>query len=138
MLHRELARQNGGGNMSKYRSEKTCVDGICFDSKKEARRYCELKLMERAGEISGLELQKKFELILAQYEKSTETGQTVHLADESEKGCQLCHSGKKRATSHPENAVWNALAPILRISATSTATGIRWLRMPRGCAQRNM
>ena len=48
--------------MSKYYSVKTTIDGIPFDSKKEANRYCELKLLERAGEISGLELQPTFEL----------------------------------------------------------------------------
>lgn len=52
----------------KYGNNKTVVDGIEFDSKKEARRYCELKLMERAGQIEDLELQKVFELIPAQYE----------------------------------------------------------------------
>ena len=52
----------------KYGNKKIEVDGIEFDSKKEARRYCELKVMERAGVISGLELQKEFELIPAQYE----------------------------------------------------------------------
>lgn len=43
---------------NKYRNVKTVVDGITFDSKKEAARYQELKLMERAGEIYDLELQK--------------------------------------------------------------------------------
>ena len=52
----------------KYGNRKVTVDGITFDSKKEARRYTELKLLERAGEIHGLELQKVFELIPAQYE----------------------------------------------------------------------
>ena len=44
------------------------VDGITFDSCKEARRYKELSLLEKAGVISRLELQKRFELIPAQYE----------------------------------------------------------------------
>ena len=48
---------------SKYRAKKTVVDGIKFDSKKEARRYGELKLLERGGAITGLTLQPKFELI---------------------------------------------------------------------------
>lgn len=48
---------------SKYRNHKTTVDGITFDSKKEAARYGELKLLERAGEISNLELQPEFELV---------------------------------------------------------------------------
>lgn len=51
---------------NKYHSKKVNIDGITFDSKKEANRYCELKLLERAGEISGLALQVKFELIPAQ------------------------------------------------------------------------
>lgn len=52
----------------KYGNKKTTVDGIEFDSRKEASRYCELKLLQRAGQISNLELQKDFELIPAQYE----------------------------------------------------------------------
>lgn len=45
---------------NKYNAIKTTVDGIKFDSKKEANRYLELKVLERIGEISGLELQPKF------------------------------------------------------------------------------
>lgn len=44
----------------KYGAVKTVVDGITFPSKKEARRWSELKLLERAGEIAGLERQPKF------------------------------------------------------------------------------
>ena len=46
--------------MSKYRSKKVTVDGITFMSKKEAKRYCELKLLERAGKIKDLQLQYQF------------------------------------------------------------------------------
>ena len=49
--------------MSKYNSRKTVIDGIKFDSVKEAKRYAELKLMERAGVISHLQMQVKFEVI---------------------------------------------------------------------------
>lgn len=49
--------------MSKYNSRKTIIDGITFDSKKEARRYEELKKMEQEGLIQGLELQVPFELV---------------------------------------------------------------------------
>ena len=52
----------------KLGNKKTVIDGIEFDSAKEARRYSELKLLQRAGKISGLELQKEYELIPAQYE----------------------------------------------------------------------
>lgn len=53
---------------NKYSNRKTILDGITFDSVKEARRYQELKLMEKAGEISCLEMQQKYVLIPAQYE----------------------------------------------------------------------
>lgn len=48
---------------SKYNARKTIVDGITFDSKKEARRYEELKLQEKVGDISHLQLQPKFRLL---------------------------------------------------------------------------
>ena len=53
---------------SKYNNKKIVVDGIVFDSQKEAMRYGQLKLLERAGEISDLKLQVPFELIPNQYE----------------------------------------------------------------------
>lgn len=46
--------------MSKYNNKKTEIDGFLFDSKREANRYVELKLLERAGEIENLELQPKY------------------------------------------------------------------------------
>ena len=48
--------------MSKYHSRKVTVDGHKFDSKAEAKRYCELKILERSGAITGLYLQPRFEL----------------------------------------------------------------------------
>lgn len=51
---------------SKYHSRKITKDGMTFDSMKEYRRYCELLLLERAGAITGLERQVKYELIPAQ------------------------------------------------------------------------
>lgn len=44
----------------KYGNKKTVVDGIEFDSKIEAIRYKELKLQEKLGMISDLELQPEF------------------------------------------------------------------------------
>lgn len=51
---------------SKYRNEKTEIDGIKFASKRESKRYGELKLLERAGEIRFLRLQPKFPLIVGE------------------------------------------------------------------------
>jgi hypothetical protein len=53
----------------KYHSKKTTAsDGKVFDSKREAGRYEQLRLLEKAGEITNLRLQVPFELIPAQYE----------------------------------------------------------------------
>lgn len=57
-------------NRRKYGNTKVVLDGITFDSKKEARRYKELCLKVDAGEIKGLERQKKYILIPAQYGKT--------------------------------------------------------------------
>ena len=46
----------------KYHNHKCEVDGIAFDSKAEALRYAELKLLEASGEITDLTLQPVFEL----------------------------------------------------------------------------
>jgi hypothetical protein len=35
-----------------------------FDSKKEARRYQQLKLMEKAGEITGIKVHPKFPIMV--------------------------------------------------------------------------
>lgn len=47
---------------SKYNNRKVELDGFTFDSQKEARRYSELRLLERCKQISALELQKAFVL----------------------------------------------------------------------------
>lgn len=46
----------------KYRNKPTVVDNIRFDSKREAARWQELKLLERAGKITNLTRQVKFPL----------------------------------------------------------------------------
>lgn len=58
--------------MSKYNSRKAVVDGITFDSGREAERYSQLKLLEKANKITDLALQVKFELLPAQYAESSE------------------------------------------------------------------
>lgn len=45
---------------NKYKNKKTQVDGILFDSKKEANRYCELRLLLRSGQIQDLRLQEPY------------------------------------------------------------------------------
>ena len=46
----------------KYNASKTIVDGIKFDSRKEAARWVKLKEAEERGEITNLQRQVKFEI----------------------------------------------------------------------------
>ena len=48
---------------NKYKAVKTTIDGITFDSKREAKRYTELKLLEKSGMIN-LELQPQYDIII--------------------------------------------------------------------------
>lgn len=57
--------------LTKYSNRKTVVDGEVFDSKKEAQRYGELLLLQKAMAISDLQRQVKFVLIPAQREADT-------------------------------------------------------------------
>lgn len=54
---------------SKYKAIKTVVDGITFDSRKEGRRYRELRLLEKEGVIKDLCLQPHF-LLQEAYSKN--------------------------------------------------------------------
>lgn len=58
--------------MSKYNNKKTQVDMYLFDSAKEAKRYRDLVLLERAGEIQNLELQPRF-LLQEGFKKNNKT-----------------------------------------------------------------
>jgi hypothetical protein len=49
---------------SKYRNRKVELDGHTFDSAKEAKRWGELKLLERAGQIANLQRQVRYPLII--------------------------------------------------------------------------
>ena len=64
--------------MGKYRNRKTTVDGILFDSAKEARRYAELKLMQRAGLISYLNRQVRLDLLPVQKYKGKSVERPVY------------------------------------------------------------
>lgn len=57
-----LADEGCAVKASKYLNRKTVVDGITFDSAKEARRWSELQLLLRAGKISELSRQERYKL----------------------------------------------------------------------------
>lgn len=54
---------------TKLGNKKCVLDGIEFDSRREAGRYRELKMLERAGKITDLCLQVRYELIPAAFEE---------------------------------------------------------------------
>ena len=57
MTSESLRNKRGRTRRQKYNAKRQTIDGITFDSKKEARRYQELMLLERAGEICDLRRQ---------------------------------------------------------------------------------
>lgn len=66
-----LTREQGQALLSqrkkrtnKFNAKRVLLDGICFDSKAEANYYAALKLRERAGEVTGIELQRWYDLIV--------------------------------------------------------------------------
>jgi hypothetical protein len=48
----------------KYKNKKTVVDGITFDSRREANRYGDLKIDLHNGAIEHLELQKRYDFVI--------------------------------------------------------------------------
>ena len=73
--------------MMKYHNQKITRNGVTFDSRKEARRYGELLLLEKAGVITDLQRQVEYELIPTQREPDTigvrggiKKGKTIELA----------------------------------------------------------
>lgn len=91
--------------MNKYGARKAVIDGITFDSQKEARRWQELKLMLRAGIISDLRRQVAFELIPAIKDDTGKVIQrpTHYVADfvYSENGNVVVEDVKSEATKTP-------------------------------------
>lgn len=65
----------------KYGAVATTVDNIRFSSKREAARYAELRLLEKAGEISDLELQPKFPIYVCRRQNGELHQVCVYIAD---------------------------------------------------------
>ena len=90
----------------KYFARPTIVDGIKFASAKEARRYGELKLLEKAGKISALELQPRYKLVIEETYvadfRYLEKGETVI---EDVKGCLTSAYKRKRKAMKKQHGV---------------------------------
>ena len=64
MSAQEYRSQAVAPKPSKYRNRKTVVDGLTFDSKREAEYYAGLKLREKSGEVYEVELQRPFKITI--------------------------------------------------------------------------
>ena len=65
----------------KYNAKRIEIDGIKFDSKKEAKRYKELRMLEKAGKIKDLTLQPVFLLQEGFYYQGKAIRQITYRAD---------------------------------------------------------
>ena len=99
----QLVREISGEPKNKFGAVKKDVDGIRFDSTKEANRYDQLKLLKRAGKIKDLRLQVRYDLIPSQKfsDGKTMIG-TYYLADfvyfDCDKGCEVVEDVKGKKT----------------------------------------
>ena len=107
-------RRNG----TKYNATKCVVDGISFDSKHEANRYCELKLLQKGNVISDLRLQVEFELIPNQYAAEKRYGKNgKELKDKQvllERKCSYIADFVYTLNETGETVVEDAKSPITR------------------------
>ena len=67
--------------MNKYHNRRISIDGIVFDSQKEAHRYCELKLLEKKGKVFEMARQVPFVLIPQEKGNKGTLRQIVYVAD---------------------------------------------------------
>ncbi len=102
--------------MNKYGNKKVIVDGEVFDSKREAKRYKELKLLEKCGAIRKLERQVAFELIPAQKEKST----------------KVYTKGRKKGQPIPGKTIERAVEYVADFVYVDSATGNKVVEDTKG------
>jgi len=75
LMKKEQKENKSSTRKNKYNNKKPTIDGIKFDSKKEAKFYEELKLLKAAGEVKEIELQPKF--VLLEKDKDRVTGRGI-------------------------------------------------------------
>ena len=89
---------------SKYGNRKTERNGVKFDSRKEARRWSELSLLEEAGAIQNLQRQVRFELLPSQRIDGKIVERAVHYVADfvyEQDGEKIVEDTKSPATRTP-------------------------------------
>ena len=102
--------------MTKYHAVRTEVDGVVFASKAEARRYSDLKILERSGYISGLTLQPKFPLIVAGDKICTYIADFSYFEHETKRLVVEDVKGVKTPSYRIKNKLFHALYKGMRIT----------------------
>lgn len=92
----KLATAKSAVKPTKYRSVKTWVDGICFDSKMEAGRYLDLQVLASMGVIRDLRLQVKYELTVNDHLIATYAADFVYI--EAASGSEIVEDVKGKRT----------------------------------------
>lgn len=77
-----------GFRRSKYGAVKTKIDGVVFASKKEAKRYRDLRFLLQVGDIYDLQLQPKFPVVLKEEKICTYIGDFKYKNRESKEICE--------------------------------------------------
>lgn len=106
---------------NKYRAKKTTIGGIKFDSGKEAKRWTELQILERAGQISNLERQVKIYLMGQYRPLYTRTGRKMKITFDFsyiEDGVQIFEDSKGMPTRDYEVRVAVARAMGIEVRET--------------------
>lgn len=86
---------------SKYGNVKTEVDGYLFASKLEARRYRELKLMEKAKQIEDLTVHPEFAIRVLDKPICTYIGDFAYWVGRASATCRIVEDCKCKATKTP-------------------------------------
>lgn len=105
--------------MSKYQAQPTAVDGVRFDSRREARRYADLLMLQRAGEIRDLRRQVKIGMEGRDGPILTPTGRkAAYVADftyvDTRNGCLVIEDAKGFPT--PEYKLKRAILAAMGIT----------------------
>ena len=92
-----MARSRQTIPTNKYRAVKTVIDGITFQSKKEAERYKILSLLESQGRIDNLRLQPRIALMV----NGVKIGHYIADFQYDISGKQVIEDVKSKATRTP-------------------------------------
>lgn len=85
----------------KYRNKPVVIDGRRFDSKAEARRYAELRLMERAGLIRDLQCQPQYPIVINGQRVAAYNGDFSYWEKTTDGGRTVCEDVKSAPTKTP-------------------------------------